>query len=147
MTFGIVNPGTELVRDARLDRAAEAILHFVEDLRTPVSGNRIIDGVTVSRHAHADGDGWYGFKLERAGLVCYVLMPGVPFEIARGTPERGCMHGPRLYVNGNSWWWPHALNIVHAALLPPGYEQPDASNPFTGAPDAQLSIENANWGE
>lgn len=127
MTFGIINPGTEPLRDAKLDLAAEAVLRFVEDLRTPGLGFEPIDDMTVSRALHPgaiDGkhpdqdnpEGWFDFRITRGHRVCYVSTPGVPFEIARGTPERGCMEGPRLYVEGESWWWPFALGVAHRAL-------------------------------
>lgn len=107
----IINPGTAPVTQVRELLAAEAILVFVDDLNRPETGH--LAGVTVARHAEADGDGWFGFKLLRGRRSCIVAMPGLSLDHTRNHPEG---FGQRLYVDGNSWWWHFALNTANRAL-------------------------------
>src|SRR4029077_10017060 len=71
--------------------------------------------VTMRARKH-DGTGRYQFNLHRGICTVKVDMPGLPLDEVRCTKDfmpSGC---PRLYVDGNSWWWCFALGQAKRAL-------------------------------
>lgn len=112
-TLVLVNLGNGPVTgDVCLDHAIAAVAAFIEELKLsdpPVA-------VTLQSPKH-DGTGRYRFDLHRGIRTVDVDMPGVPLSELRyyegGTMPHGC---PRLYVEGNSWWWCYALETAKSAL-------------------------------
>src|SRR4029077_1378382 len=90
--------------DVCRDHAIANIAVFIEELYMkdpPVA-------VTMRARKH-DGTGRYQFNLHRGICTVKVDMPGLPLDEVRCTKDfmpSGC---PRLYVDGNSWWWCFAL--------------------------------------
>ena len=41
-------------------------------------------------------------------------MPGLPLGLVRFVDDvkQNCLEFPRLYVNGNSYYWKYAVNVV-----------------------------------
>jgi len=97
--------------DTCLDHAIANITTFIKELDMndpPVS-------VTMLSPEH-DRTGRYQFDLHRGIRTVAVDMPGLPLDEVRCTEDfipQGC---PRLYVDGNSWWWHYALDIARTAL-------------------------------
>lgn len=97
--------------DTCLDHAIANITTFIKELDMkdpPVS-------VTMRSPGH-DGTGRYQFNLHRGICTVDVDMPGLSLDEVRCTEDsmsRGC---PRLYVDGNSWWWCYALDMARTAL-------------------------------
>lgn len=77
--------------------------------------------VTMRSPRH-DGTGRYQFVLHRGIRSVTVDMPGIPMNEVRCAVEHettGDCHatfGPRLYVDGNSWWWCYARDIARGEL-------------------------------
>jgi hypothetical protein len=108
MTGFVVNPGTGPVADATMPLAWEAISRFAADLRA--RGCEVGEPQCTSPH----GDrGRYRFTLDIGGVTHDIDMPGVPIDQVRFMAEPGqdVWHFPRLYVDGSSWLWCHALNV------------------------------------
>jgi hypothetical protein len=106
----IINPGSGPVEDATLADATANISRFVIDLDSFAI-------ITYERKSAADGRGRFGFTLtsQDNGNSVEVQMPGLPLEQVRfisGDP----WPFPRLYVDGDSWLWRFALNVVARAL-------------------------------
>jgi hypothetical protein len=97
--------------DTCLDHAIANITTFIKELDMkdpPVSA-------TMRSPGH-DGTGRYQFDLHRGIRTVDVDMPGLSIDEVRCTEDsmpRGC---PRLYVDGNSWWWCYALDMARTAL-------------------------------
>ncbi len=110
-----VNLGTGLVDDASEKYAAQNIAQLVQDVG--------LEGITYQRDAPKDyGEGRFAYKLSRGQLDVEVQMPGWPLDNVRFLGEKGqhVLDFPRLYVNGSSWLWKYAVNMVKGA-----YENPD----------------------
>lgn len=102
----MINPGTGPV-DGTRKQALANVLKLVEDA-----------GVELSRPPEggaAGDDGRYPFTLRVVGRVrpVEVDMPGLPLERVRytGAPQDPFAF-PRLYVDGSSWLWCIAVNIL-----------------------------------
>lgn len=66
------------------------------------------------RPLYDDDEGRYGFRVwhmrpsrrrgaqEQVECGHFVLMPGVPLKLLK---DEHLIDVPRLYVDGNSWWW------------------------------------------
>ena len=62
-----------------------------------------------------DGDGRFTFVLIRAdGTTVAVDMPGLPLDRVRymGAGVQNIWDFPRLYIDGSSWIWAYAINII-----------------------------------
>lgn len=99
----IINPGTGPVEHATEADARRAVWLLVRDLRRR------------GRSVEWDGtfyDEWDGYWAARPlvdGIPREVDMPGChPATTRRGKP----WVSQRLYVDGSSWLWPFALNIL-----------------------------------
>ena len=97
--------------DPCLDRAIANIATFIHelDMKDPSVS------VTMRSPGH-DGMGRYSFDLHRGIRTVDVDMPGRPLDEVRCTEDfvrPGC---PRLYVDGNSWWWCYALDMARTVL-------------------------------
>ena len=98
-----VNPGTEPLPAATEDNARAAMALFVADCVT-LYGAASWDGTFTA----ATRGRWTGV-VNVAGRTHEVDMPGIDPHVTReGRP----FVSPRLYVDGGSWLWQFALNVV-----------------------------------
>lgn len=107
MTVAIINPGSGPVTRANEDQAVANMEALISDIGAK--------GVEVKRCKAEDGDGRYGFVVSRrtkGGKVreVVVTMPGLKKARYFGKLPRELP--PRLFVDGNSWWWPYAVSVV-----------------------------------
>lgn len=97
--------------DACLNHAIANMAAFVDEL--DMKDPPVAVSMSSSKH---DGAGRYSFVLHRGIRSTDVDMPSLPLDEVRcteGSVPRGC---PRLYVDGNSWWWPYALDFARTDL-------------------------------
>lgn len=105
----IINPGAGPVEGGTFEQAQINAKQLAEDLG---SGFKIING-------HPDPfDGRWTFELEDPGKrVHEVEIPGLPIERVRylGDEGQNIWDFPRLYVDGSSWVWKWALEVIRDA--------------------------------
>lgn len=108
MSF-IINPGTGPVEGASYDEARANIAQLAIDAGMEHCG------VGGSGEPH---NGRYRFELIHGDRTCEVDMPGLPIEQVRylGNPEQNIWDFPRLYVDGSSWLWAYAIDMVRGGL-------------------------------
>ncbi|MCP3820126.1 hypothetical protein NLX86_19095 [Streptomyces sp. A3M-1-3] len=107
-----INPGSGPVAAATAANADACMRQFVADLRDM--------GVTVveMRQPGLDDGGRFGYALHSQsrpnGQAIEVEMPGLSVDKVRYTGDDGqnIWDFPRLYVDGDSWIWCYALDIV-----------------------------------
>lgn len=109
MSLGLViNPGTGSIPGATEENAIANMSQFMQDCD--------VKDMRYTRSAERDdSEGRFGFDLYREGdpLVVKVQMPGLPLERVRYMGETGNpWNFPRLYVDGSSWLWEFAIEIV-----------------------------------
>lgn len=100
MSHIIFNLGTGPVDGATAAQAHDNMVAFVAALD--------LDGVEFEC-AGDDGEGRWAFDVNRNGRTCRVDMPGV------GELDKYKIR-PRLYVDGNSWYWRFARDVAREAL-------------------------------
>lgn len=73
----------------------------------------------IERNPTADyGDGRIAFLIRLDERVCEVQMPAITLDRVRHIPgETNIWDFPRLYVDGSSWVWPYAVEMVQHGLL------------------------------
>lgn len=111
----LINPGTGVVDGAREEYADHNISQLVQDVD--------LEGITYRKDASKDdGEGRFGYQLTHHQKDVEVQMPGWPLERVRFLGKEGqkIMEFPRLYVDGSSWLWKFAVNIIKDI-----YEHPD----------------------
>jgi len=76
-----------------------------------------LDGATFEG-GEPDETGRYAFKVRYADREAEVDMPGATLEEVRYMllPGQNIWHYPRLYVNGSSWVWHYAVEILREDL-------------------------------
>jgi hypothetical protein len=100
-----------IAHDFCLDGAIANVAAFLDELS--MADPSIAVTMRSPRH---DGTGRYSFVLHRGIRSVEVDVPELPLDEVRCTRDfipRGC---PRLYVDGNSWWWCYALDFAREAL-------------------------------
>ena len=111
----IINPGTGEVEDAREEYADENIVQLVQDVG--------LERITYRRDAPRDyGKGRFAYQLSDAQRDVEVQMPGWPLERVRylGEKDQDMGNFPRLYVDGESWFWRFAVDMIKSK-----YESPE----------------------
>ena len=106
-TLLLVNAGTDPVEGSREEHATQNIAQLVQDTG--------LTGIIVRRDAPKDyGEGRFAYELGYHGRKIEVQMPGLPLEQVRFLGEKGqsILPFPRLYVNGSSWQWKFAADII-----------------------------------
>jgi hypothetical protein len=101
----IINPGAGPVGGrVSLRNALKNMTRLKRDARLPRQPSK--------RRPWWDEGGRYGFEVRNSlGRKVTVLMPGVPLRHVRWMGG-DCWPYPRLYVNGNSWLWRYAVEIL-----------------------------------
>lgn len=107
MAYAIINPGFGPVLRATKKQAMANMRHFVrqvnvpgletEDLRSPKGGD----------------EGRYSWCIRLGNRHMVVDMPGVKLTMSRSWK----MGEPRIYVDGSSWQWPFAVEIVQEEMV------------------------------
>lgn len=106
----IINPGSGPVEGAFEQEAVVNIGKFMEE--SGASGAEREPG-------RDDGRGRFAFRLSFAdGRSRLVEMPGLPLDRVRYVRAEGqnVWNFPWLYVDGDSWHWLNALNMVRRAV-------------------------------
>ena len=118
MTISI-NPGSGPVSGTYLSRenARANMHHFIADLRN--RGHSAQHEATGDEESH----GRWLFVLTVNEHLHLVEIPGLPLSRVRfmAEPDQSAWDYPRLYVDGSSWLWKYALDIVASG---PGNELP-----------------------
>ena len=95
---GSISRGTEA-------NAASNMTQFVEDCTAR--------GLQFERVHDKDlGDGRYSFRIYQGTRSQLVRMPGLPLEQVRCVGSVDPSGYPRLYLDGNSYWWRYAVMLV-----------------------------------
>lgn len=102
----IINPGSGPVRGAGEGEARAAMEAFVADLGEGWETTPIAVG--------PEKEGRWPFEVVHSGHRHEVEMPGLPVDRVRYTNEDGqnIWDFPRLYVDGSSWVWRYALDVL-----------------------------------
>jgi len=111
MSIVLMNPGSGPVRGkSTMDHAWANMERLVEEARIP--------GATFERDLRGDDDdGRFDFVVKLGLRSTTVCMPGLPLTEVRFDPEtQNSLEFPRLYVDGNSWWWKYAVGILRSHL-------------------------------
>lgn len=107
-----VNTGTNPLENTNEGLANKNIEQLIEDVG--------LDGVTAKRNKDRDfGKGRFAYVLtyELNKRNIEVQMPGLSLERVRYTQESQCAcEFPRLYVNGGSWLWKFAVNLIKSTF-------------------------------
>lgn len=103
----IINPGTGPVRGACEENA-------LENMRMLVKDARLEHPVILRRAEHDYGQGRFAYSVFVEDKEAEVQMPGLPLEQVRytGAEEQNIWDFPRLYVEGSSWVWRYAVNVL-----------------------------------
>jgi len=146
----IINPGAGPVAGSSARDAYRNIGAFCRELSLGPPH------VRIERRANDDSDGRYSYVIHRGIRTAEVDMPGLPLDRVALRPGDNAWHFPRLYVDGNSWLWPYALNTAKSALLDHDgsaerrYEESKADCESTFAREPRCpacnAIKERNWG-
>ena len=98
MSF-IINPGSGPVENASLADAETNVTALIADTGRPFT----------ARYTGKEHNGRFAFELRIGDEVREVDMPGLPLERVR---SEDLLRIPRLYVDGSSWFWGFAVNIL-----------------------------------
>lgn len=100
----IINPGTEPVDGATEDNARTAVRLLVEDIAATGADTAWTDETMTDQ-----GGGRWSTTITVGGRPHEIEMPGCdPACTREGRP----WYSPRLYVDGSSWLWPYALDVL-----------------------------------
>ena len=107
----IVNPGTFGCDDATAEHSYENMKHFLVDCA--VSGAEFVAVPTMDY-----GEGRFCFLVWKDNNCAEIQMPGWSLEKVRYVKSEGqnIWDFPRLYVDGGSWIWYIAADIVKRIL-------------------------------
>lgn len=104
----ICNPGAGPINGrTQLREALKNMTALKRDAKLPRQRTR--------RRRSLDGDGRYGFWIRNnAGKVTTIAMPGIPLQHVRwrGHAHEDAWLFPRLYVDGSSWLWRFAVELL-----------------------------------
>lgn len=102
MSYFMINPGTGPVWGrVTLDNAYVNLQRLLDDAgRGSAEWRRDVDAT--------EDDGRFAFLVPIDGEDVSVLMPGCPFHILTA----GTVSAPRIYIDGNSWWYEIAIGVL-----------------------------------
>ncbi len=99
----IINPGAGPVEEHNLDDATASIEELCKQLKPDFK-----EEITWELENEEDNNGRYEFYVTTPLKTHEVSMPGLPPDKMQLGPFRS----PRLYVDGSSWLWEFALNMI-----------------------------------
>lgn len=99
-----INPGTGPVADANEIDAHNNMRWLVSDAG--------LQDARIRRKRRLDDSGRFGFSVKCEGRAWDVEMPGLPIERVRFMKGLDPWQFPRLYLDGSSWLWEFAVNIM-----------------------------------
>jgi hypothetical protein len=112
MTKFIINPGSGPCKNTTEQFAIDNMKQFIIDLQNKQS----IIFWRISEHDYNNeyDDGRYAFILKIRSVEYEIQMPGLPLNKVRYMQEadQNIWDYPRLYINGSSWVWFFALDII-----------------------------------
>lgn len=106
----LINPGSGPLSGVTLKHARRNMGQLLRDIRPRVPR------VKVKRVPVRDGEGRYCFELRVGQRRCIVDMPGRPLEEVRDLDAPLPSIPPRLYIDGDSWYWYFAVGWIMRAL-------------------------------
>lgn len=111
----IINPGTGPVQDATELNAQACMAMLIDDTQSMDNAKPIL---CYTRDRTLDRGGRFGFRVWTNDKVATVEMPGLPEDRVRyrSLPGQNVFHFPRLYINGSSWLWGFAVDILYSYL-------------------------------
>lgn len=113
MSIAFINPGSGPVRGPVSAKHARA------NMKQLLVDAEIAKGTKV-KYKGAEPDGRYAFDLRRGSDTCEVSMPGRELARVRVTADaEDLLDYPRLYVDGNSYYWPWGVGLVYLSLGAP----------------------------
>ena len=120
MPIAFINPGTSYVPDKTItfEVVRANLVQFLADSK--------IDGAIIGAPSYVtpgadtwaayvskvDGSPSFGFRVTLGEVETHVDLPLVSLDVLRGL----IVDAPRLYVEGESYWWEYARNPMRAAL-------------------------------
>ena len=97
-------------------RQAHNNMHkLVQDVTDAEEGIRQCTLLEVGYPIHTEGDGRWTFTvISPFGKSVEVEMPGIPLDEVRylGEEDQNIWNYPRLYVDGSSWLWLYAIDVI-----------------------------------
>lgn len=119
----IVNPGVGPIHNTSHALACANIVQLIEDvyvLRCQIGDRSQKFSVITYASTDQEYNGRYRFDLTAGDRTVDVDMPGLALDEVRflGREDQNVWDFPRLYVEGNSWVWRFAIDMVVYALYP-----------------------------
>lgn len=113
----IINPGTGPVFGATVEEASKNMAQLIIDAHIP--------DATFERMPTIDDRGRFGFRVLWGNKEWEVEMPGLPLERVRwlGSEGQNIWDFPRLYLDGSSWVWKYAMEILDEEAHNPEAEE------------------------
>lgn len=111
-----INPGTGPIGSPT--STTDSWINMVELVRDA----GVIDKLDMPRAIVQTSDGIpeggrVTYEVKLGERVCEVEMPALPLTLVRHVPgETNIWDFPRLYVDGSSWVWPYAAEMVFESL-------------------------------
>ena len=122
-TTVIINPGTGPVANATEQAAYENVIALVKDalgesMALGPSGDTARIARDLSLGEGTDEGGRFSYVVTLGDRTCAIDMPGIALERVRytGADGQNIWHFPRLYVDGSSWVWMYAVEMLREAL-------------------------------
>lgn len=106
----IINPGSGPVANSCFDEACKNM----EVLKSDIAERITSHPVKFAAPGKSSFDGRYQFFLNVGDLAFEIGMPGIPIDRVRylASTQESCWNFPRLYVNGSSWLWRYAIDVI-----------------------------------
>lgn len=110
----LINPGTGPVSGATEQQARDNMQEFLAELGLGEDVSAECNGPALDTRHRPDGRWAFTVQMPGGVSAAEVDMPGIP---GLSESAKAAKIHPRLYVDGNSWYWDFALRQVRRALL------------------------------
>ena len=116
MSVALINLGAGPVRGrTTFSHAKQNLEALVKEAQLPRLTRRVVDRAADEGRYHFElGYPLPGHRNIPRSRWCPISMPGLPLGLVRFVDDvkQNCLEFPRLYVNGNSYYWKYAVNVV-----------------------------------